>query len=425
MIFQNVVKFGSVMVLALGLLACTDQTSPAETGSKDGAVTRPAAYTPSPITQADKDVAKARLESFVEGTGDPLNTPVSWYTPVRAVSGGGGTVLPLAKTALSPDMVAALEKVEDYFETHKSLGYAVALDGEIIAEKYWGEFTRESRFNPQSMSKTIAALLVGIAIDDGYIKGVDDRIDVYLPELKGDPRGAVTVKNLLQMSSGLEQISTSYKITPENRAVRQHFGPDFIAPMMELKLIDAPGTKWDYNNNETLLLTYVLQRATGQEYASYMSEKIWAPLGLAKADMYLDRTGGYVMTSCCILSRPIDWVTIGQLILDHGVYKGQRLVSAGWIDDMTTPSMTSKSYGYQIWLGDRTISDVRPETPDPNFVWSDTPYKSDGVIVLSGYGFQRVWIIPEKKLVVMRAGNVWPQGWNENYVPNTLIAAVD
>ena len=91
---------------------------------------------------------------------------------------------------------------------------------------------------------------------------------------------------------------------------------------------------------------------------------------------------------------------------------------------MITPAETWDGYGYQIWLGDQNVSPERPEGP-PNLSWASAPYAADDMIVLRGHGFQRVWIVPSKDLVILRAGRTWPPAWDESVLPNTILNALD
>ena len=155
-------------------------------------------------------------------------------------------------------------------------------------------------------------------------------------------------------------------------------------------------------------------------YSEYLSESLWQPLGLADASIYMDRRGGVPMFSCCILSRPLDWLYLGILVLQKGEWEGHQVVPRAWIEEMTTPSPAFGGYGYQVWLGDWAVSPERPLPKYPNQPWSSEPYADPDVVVFRGFGYQRVWIMPSKRLVVLRAGKSWPEDWDNTVIPNTL-----
>ena len=224
-----------------------------------------------------------RYLGFVAGGYDPKTVPMDWYRPTQSLAQGDGATLPVAEPHqwTIPDHV--VREVLAFAEQNDTLALIIARGGRIEVEHYWGDADRDTQFNPQSMSKTLAAMLTGIAIDEGAFGSVDDPISFYLHEFRGDARGDVTIRNLLQMSGGLEQIAKDYSPVPWSRGVRQHFGTRFNHWVLQLDLVDEPGSRFDYNNNETNLLGLVLERAVQQRYPEYLSEKIWQPLGLGPA----------------------------------------------------------------------------------------------------------------------------------------------
>lgn len=363
-----------------------------------------------------------RFNSYREGNYDPLTVPPDWFYPTERVAGGKRIpdTHPFSTNANGRIASTALRAASAYAEQQNSSALLVYHAGSLVHEEYWGNTGRETVFNPQSMSKTLLGMMIGIGIRDGYIDSTDDRADRYLEQWRGDERGAITVGQLLQMSGGLAQISTSYEISMANPGVKQHFGEDFVSPILELPLTHAPGTHWDYNNNESNLLGVILETASGRPYGEYLSESLWRPLGLADAALYMDRPNGTPMFSCCVLSRPMDWLKLGVLFLDRGQWQGEQLVPAAWIDRMTEPAATNPGYGYQVWLGDRAVTKERPQPAFNNQAYASEPFIDEHTVVFRGYGYQRVWIMPSKQLVIVRAGKAWPPDWDNSVIPNTV-----
>ena len=278
------------------------------------------------------------------------------------------------------------------------------------------------------MSKSLLALAIGYALTQGDIKSLDTPISKYLPDLSKDRRGSITIKNLLQMSAGLEQISKDYSPYPWSRGVRQHFGTDFDYWVMQLQSIDPPGTKFEYNNNESNLLGMVLEKAVGMSYQEYLSKEIWPAFGLGKAEAYLDKENGSIMKSCCIFSRPIDWLKLGQIILDKGEVNQKQVINEKYITQMTTPSPTNQGYGYQLWLKPLELRGGyvgEPAPKNPQIWWSSEIYL-DTVYNFSGYGHHKTWIIPSLDMVVVRInGNSWPkEPFDQSKIPNMLIKSL-
>lgn len=385
-------------------------------------LTAPAAA--EPAAPADP-LFEHRFQSFLAGGYEPLTAPVDWYAPSERVPGAEFPPIRALEPAEGFDP-AALEALADHTGAIGSTALLISHRGRMILERYWRDDGRDTRFNPQSMSKTVLALLFGKAIEEGHIAGVDQPVGDFISEWRGDPRGTITIGDLLTMSGGLEQLAGEYgyQTVPENPAVEQHFGSDFIGPILGLDLVDAPGTVWDYNNNETNLLGVVLERATGRRYADYLSETLWRPLGLEDASLYLDREGGFPMVSCCVMSRPVDWLRIGELIAARGSFEGRQLIPADWIEAMTAPSTTRPGYGYLTWLGNQRVGG-EPD-PRPGLVpWQSEEFLADDLVFLHGHGGQRVWVVPSRDLVIVRAGKSWPSEWDEAAIPNGVIRAME
>jgi CubicO group peptidase (beta-lactamase class C family) len=361
------------------------------------------------------------LQRYLTFQGDPMVVPLEWFDPVDRVVGRQDDNLPVATAAALTIDSRALEAAATFAAEQNSQAFIVVHRGVVQLERYWQGADRDTRFNPQSMSKTVLGLLMGAALADGHIRGVDDPVGNYIQEWADDPRGAISIRQALGMAGGLEQMAMSYENSFFSRGTRYNFGDDFNGMILELGLVDPPGTRFEYNNEETNLLGMVIERATGQRYASYLAEKIWQPLELADADMYLDRAGGSVMKSCCIFSRPYDWAKLGQLVLNRGRYKGRQIIPTGWIDAMITPSVLAHYYGYQTWLGDGYVEPGSSAPAGSDRAVAPDGYLTDDMIVFLGFGGQRVWISPRHELVIVRGTARWPVSWVETRIPNLII----
>lgn len=376
-----------------------------------------------PAVAQDDPLFERRWQSLAAGGYEPLTIPTDWYDPVAVVEGQHTPVetMPVAESGIAPTALAAAEA---WARAQNSTALLVARDSRLVFERYWQGSGRDTRFNPQSMSKTVTALLVGTAIERGEIASVDEPIGTYLPEWAGDPRGAITVRHLLWMASGLEQGDDGYgyQVTPANPIVRHSLGSDFTRRLLTLDKVAEPGTAFDYSNQVNQLLGLILERATGEEYEVLLSERLWQPLGLRTAAMPLDRPGGMVMTSCCILSRPVDWLRIGQLFIDNGRYNGQQVVPEAWLREMLAPSPAYRGYGYQVWVGNQQVGGERPPGV-PLVPWQSEAFAAPQVIILHGHGGQRVYVMPDKRLVIVRAARQWPDAWDDAMLPNMIWRA--
>ncbi len=368
---------------------------------------------------------RAYIERAIRFSGyDILTLPIDWYTPQEIVPGNQEDSLATAAEddRAIPDTV--LRDVAQFAEEQGSLSLTILYKGEIQLEQYWEDANRNTKFNPQSMPKSVLALLMGIAIDEGFIESVNDPIGKYIEEWRNDPRGTATIEQTLRMTAGLEQMVESYDANILfSRAARYLMGPDFDSMIFDLKQVDPPGTRFDYNNEESNVLGILIERATGKRYTEYLSEKLWQPLGLDDAAMYLDRPNGSVMKNCCVFSRAYDWAKLGLLVSQKGNWNGKKLVPSQWVEDMIAPSPLTDYYGYQVWLGSNyALTGIigRPSiTPPP-----PEGFHTDDMIVFVGFGEQRVWISPSNDLVIVRGARQWAPSWNEMYIPNLVLDAI-
>lgn len=373
--------------------------------------------------QQDDTAFERRWQSLEAGGYEPLTIPTDWYDPVAEVEGAETQVatMPAAQSGIAS---TALEAAAAWAKAQNSTALLVARDGKLVFERYWQGTGRDTRFNPQSMSKTVLAMMVGVAIERGAFTSVDDPVGRYISEWADDPRGKITLRQMLWMSAGLEQGDDGfgYDISPRNPIVRHSLGSDFTRLLLSLEPVEPPGQRFDYNNQVNQLIGLALERATGRDYEALLSEWIWQPLGLRDAAMPLDREGGMVLTSCCILSRPVDWLRLGELFLDRGRYNGRQVVPARWLDEMIKPSPAYRGYGYQVWVGDQRIGGERPPRV-PLVPWQSEPFAAPQVIIFHGHGGQRVYVMPDRRIVIVRAARQWPDAWDDALLPNVIWRA--
>jgi len=282
----------------------------------------------------------------------------------------------------------------------------------LLAHDYPGHGP-DARTWSASMEKTLIALLVGVAIDRGYIRSVDQPASLWLPEWKNDARARITVRDLLTMSSGLEHPTFG-----SPKAAPLIMGPDMTPALLALEATQPPGSAFDYNTSDAEIMMIVLERASHQRFADLLSSALWKPLGLADAQLALDHAGGLPRPT--IFARARDWLPIGELINGHGAYRGRRIVSAAWIKAMTTPSHLNPNYGYFIWLG----SPPGPERSYGPFVVfkakHSAPYAASDIIYLDGYGGERVYVVPSRGLVIVRTGAT-RDDWDDAIIPNAVL----
>jgi CubicO group peptidase (beta-lactamase class C family) len=242
-------------------------------------------------------------------------------------------------------------------EAFQLAGLVVLQDGKLRLERYARGHSAAGRWISFSVTKSLTSTLVGAAIKDGFISGVDDLVTRYIPELEGSSYDKVTLRQLLTMTSGT-QWNEDYA-SPEADITRFYFaavdpGMDAtVSYMRKLRRDTPPGQKWNYNTGDTNLLGVVVARATKKNLASYASEKIWARYGMEQDAFWMvDRTSNE-HGGCCVHASTRDLARFGQLMLDGTHIDGQAIVSDGWLEAATRKQVDRGdpviSYGFQWW----------------------------------------------------------------------------
>jgi CubicO group peptidase (beta-lactamase class C family) len=262
-----------------------------------------------------------------------------------------------------------INKVDEYISKHPVMGFLVIKNGEIVVERYQYGRTQDMIFRGFSMSKTVTALLVGIAQNKGFINSLDDKVEKYWPEIKNSPYGGVTIKELLLMNSGVEggnydsdnaNQHQMYSILLKNENYQK---PEkFIEYLNDLK---SRGTKGNnrYSNLDTLILGRVLSKATGKNISNLTSEWLWQPMGAKDISRWLyNNTDNLEWTESGFTSTLNDYGRLGVLLANNGKYKNTQVVPYNFLLEATDVNKIPKSnlqlsnyafqygYGYQTWV---------------------------------------------------------------------------
>ena len=295
--------------------------------------------------------------------------------------------------------------------------------GEVILEKYFDGFDAQTISDTQSMHKTVLAMLVGIALEEGVIKSIDEPASNYLDEWKNDSRRLITIKHLLQQSSGLDYPGFSYH--PLSDFNQLMLGEDVTKMTLQQKVYRKPNEVFEYNGVNPQNLGLLLQRAYGKRYADLLSEKLWQKIAEDDATVILD-SEKYKMprTYCCLNATARDWLRIGILILNEGKLGQKQIVPKSWIQNMKIPAETNANYGYLTWLGTEHQENriYNPKSSATGF--HSEPFDDPDIVYLDGFGGQRVYIIPSKELVLVRTGAT-QMSWDDSVLPNIMSRALE
>jgi CubicO group peptidase (beta-lactamase class C family) len=329
--------------------------------------------------------------------------------PIEVVEGAPGTH-PLAvagpnDVGISPE---ALAKAQAYSDSLGGHALIVWRNGKIRYEHYGDGVTADTRFETFSMHKSVLGLVYGQALKDGIIHSLDDKAGDYLTEWANDPRGQITLRQLLTMSSGLSQV-----------------GIDAKAELaLALKIDAPPGSRFEYNNANSELAGVILDRALKKagrgDYAAYLSRVLFKPLGMGDAHLWLDHEGGEPRFFAFLEMRARDWLRLGIMIDRKGKFDNAQVLPAGWIKTITTPSALNPNYGIQTWIG-LPWSRYRPYGPRSAVKMSNIePYLANDMVFFDGFGGERVYIAPSLDLVIVRIGE--PSfAFDDSIIPNDII----
>ena len=274
---------------------------------------------------------------------------------------------------------------DTYLKNNKTVAFLIIRNDTIQYEKYFKGYDKESIVPSFSMAKSVTSILIGCAIDEGLIKSVEEPITNYIPELKKNGFEKVTIKHLLQMTSGI-RFNESY-INPFGDAASFYYGLNLRKEISKMKLQAEPGKKFAYASGNTQLLGLVLERALqNKTITQYLQEKIWTPLGMEyDASWSIDRKkNGLEKTFCCLNARARDYAKIGRLYQNKGNWNGKQIVSKQWVEESTKLDISDGSaayYQYQWWL------------PSPN-----QDFMAEGILG------QFVYVNPAKNLIIVRLG---------------------
>src|ERR1051326_5997053 len=215
-------------------------------------------------------------------------------------------------------------------ERMKTIAYLIIKNDSICHEEYWDNYSDTSHTSSFSMAKTIMSILVGIAIDEGKIKSLDEPICDFLPEYKEGNKNKITFRHLLTMSSGIN-FDESY-INPIGFAAEAYYGNDLRKLVLKYDAVGEPGKNFEYLSGNTQLLGFALSKATGMSVSEYASEKLWKPLEASSDAIWsLDHKDGDEKAYCCFNSNARDFARFGKLYLDSGRWNGKQIVNEKYV----------------------------------------------------------------------------------------------
>ena len=281
--------------------------------------------------------------------------------PTRRISRGKNVYpLPVSPTPLIDIEFTTGNRKHDlaeFLSLNRVAGLLVIKDGRIVLEDYELGNTEKSRWVSWSMVKSICSTLVGAALQDGSIASLDDPLTRYMPELAGGAYGKATVRNVLQMSSGVKWDETYTDPKSDRRhmldlQIAQKPG-EIVKFLATLPKAGEPGTVWNYSTGETHMIGALVRAAVKRPLADYLSEKIWSRFGMQDdATWWLESPDGLEVGGSGFSATLRDYGRFGQFVLNGGKVGTEAIVPAGWFQEAgTSKNIGGKlvDYGYMWW----------------------------------------------------------------------------
>ncbi len=251
-------------------------------------------------------------------------------------------------------------RVYDIFDVlalNRVAAMMVVKDDAVVFERYFMGNTEQTRWMSMSVVKTVTVMLIGAAIQDGYINDITDPITDYLPIFDNTAYANVSVEDIVAMTSGVDWNETYTDPNSDRRRMLEaQLGqePGAILTLMgELASHSAPGARWNYSTGETHIAGALVHAATGKWVADYLSEKLWIPLGMeSDATWWLESAGGLEVGGSGLSATLRDYTRFGQFLLKLGVINGQPVVPDGFIkraSSRTVIAGEAVDYGYGLW----------------------------------------------------------------------------
>jgi len=279
---------------------------------------------------------------------------------------------------------------EKFHKKWKTQAFLVFENDTLLFEKYWNQHTRETVSNSFSAAKTVISLLIGVALDKGLIKSVDEPVGNYIPEFKENGRDKVTIRHLLLMAAGFDWEESG--VNPLSETAEAYYTDDLYGLVTRQKVIVKPGTIFNYQSGDTQVLAIILNKATGKTIVELTEEWLWKPIGAGQTAYWsLDKENGDEKAYCCLYASPRDFALLGFLLLNQGKIGDKQIVSEWYMKEMvkTPPIQTEEGivntrYGFQTWVY-------------PNF--------GNPVHYYRGLGGQYIMVTPKTGRMVVRLGH--------------------
>ncbi|EDP70934.1 beta-lactamase [Flavobacteriales bacterium ALC-1] len=279
-----------------------------------------------------------------------------------------------------------------------TVAYVIIKNDSIWFENYYDGFNENSKSNSFSMAKSYVSGLMQKAIQDGYIKNLNQPVCDFLPAFCNGRAAKMTVGDLSSMSSGTNWDEAYY--SPLSITTRAYFDDDLAKVMNGLKMDTDPGKSFKYASGDTQMLAMVIEKASGKKLYDYFEESFWKPLGAENETLWQVDSEDHdlVKAYCCIASNAKDFARYGKLFKNHGKWNGKQILDSAFVAKSVIPRFNDgPMYGYGWWIAQ---------------------HKNKDIFYMRGHLGQLVIVIPEDDLIIVRLGHTITKTEGDTHSPD-------
>lgn len=262
-------------------------------------------------------------------------------------------------------------------------------EGKLRSEKYYNGFSKDSLHQIQSQTKSIVALLIGIAIDNGYIKSENELVSQYFPEYFNKNSGlksSVTIKDLLTMSAGFRWNEMLPLNDPNNDNIKMFNSGKWLQYALSRPMANSPASEFNYNSGCPMIIAGIIEKATKMKLDEFAEKYLFGPLEIKRFRWLKDSTG-FCHAGGGLYLKPMDMAKIGIMVMNNGLWNKQQVISEAWIKKATSSYLSTSfdvsTYGYYWWIREMNVQNGKSR-----------------VITAEGAGGQKLYLFPEYKLIV-------------------------
>jgi CubicO group peptidase (beta-lactamase class C family) len=351
------------------------------------------------------------------------------YDPVAPIQGAHAplAVRPTDQAGISPE---ALKKARDYATSTKASAFMVWHKGALVEQTYSDGIKADTPIISRSLAKPFMAVAIGRAIALGKIKSLDEPVATYIPAWQGHPvKSKILIRHLLDNRTGFLPQEPVYG--PNEIRNKSYLDPKHEEILInDYPLTSTPGQRYDYSQANGDFVAIVIEKATGRKYNEFLSTEVFKPIGAYGGTIWLNRPDGVAHSGCCMQIPAEDFLRLGVLLMQDGVWDGKRLLPDGFVTQMRTGTPQFPYAGMGVYVAGKYVQRRGFANPDGKVRDTNTlhsaPYLADDLFLFDGNKHQVVYVIPSTGTVILRTGLATPKEpeFDNVILPNAILAGL-